>query len=516
MLDRIMKRLGYRKIAKRSTTGFAAARTDRLVASWNPANLTMDAVLRAQLPKIRARSRDLSINNPYLKKFIGMVSVNVLGPSGISFQSKIKLEDNSLDEKANSSIESAWKEWGRRRSSPDVTGKLSWVRLQDLSLRTVARDGEIFLRKVRGYDNPHRFALQPIEADSVDETYNVDLRNGYRIVMGIEIDSWGRPVAYHVARKAPNDYSDPLSYQLRERIPAEDMIHLFIPFRVNQRRGVPWAYAAMAKTNVLDGYEEAELVASRICAAKMGCIETADGVYVSDAQDETGRQYIEAEPGTFPVLPPGTTMNMFDPQHPTSAYKDFIKQVLRAIACGLEVSYNSLGADLESVNYSSIRSGTLEERDGWKAIQGWLIEDLCEQAFEGWLRMQLLRRNLDFKLSDLDRICAASIWRGRSWSWVDPLKDGKANTESLNSGMATMTDLLAEQGRDFEEHVDQLVYEQEYMAHKGLKIKSVPDNKMPGIAEDDIPDAGQGKQNDNGGNGRWKEKQHGPETQAAH
>ena len=123
MLDKILRRLGYQKIAKRSMTGFAAARTDRLVSSWNPANLSMDAVLRTQLPRIRARSRDLSINNPYIKKFIGMVAVNVLGPGGISFQSKLKFKNGSLDERSNIAIETAWKEWGRRRHSPDVTGK---------------------------------------------------------------------------------------------------------------------------------------------------------------------------------------------------------------------------------------------------------------------------------------------------------------------------------------------------------------------------------------------------------
>jgi len=516
MIERIMKKFGYRRVGKRSTTGFAAARTDRIVSSWNPANLTMDAVLRAQLPRIRARSRDLSINNPYMKKFIGMVSVNVLGPGGISFQSKLKLKDGNLDEKANRAVETAWKEWGRRRNSPDVTGKMSWIRLQDLCLRTVARDGEVFVRLVSGYENPHRFALQLIEPDAVDETYNAELRNGFRIVMGIEIDPWGRPVAYHVTRRGTNDYSDWQAYQQRERIPAEEMIHLFVPFRINQRRGVPWAYAAMAKTNVLDGYEEAELVASRIAAAKMGCIETSDGMFQADDQDNDGRQYIEAEPGSFPVLPPGTTMNMFDPQHPTSAYRDFVKQVLRAIACGLEVSYNSLGADLESVNYSSIRSGTLEERDAWKAIQGWLIEDFSERVFEGWLRMQLLRRILVFKLSDLGMICDSAVWRGRSWSWVDPLKDGKANTESIGSGMATRTDLLAEQGKDFEEHVDQLVYEQDYMRRKGLTLAAAAGKTKPDESEEDDPDGEKEKKNANGGNGRWKETQHGSDTQAAH
>ena len=291
------------------------------------------------------------------------------------------------------------------------------------------------------------------------------------------------------------------------------MIHLFVLFRVNQRRGVPWAFAVMAKTNVLDGYEEAELVAARVAAAKMGCIETAEGIYVADDQDGAGKQYIEAEPGTFPIMPPGTKMNMFDPQHPTTAYRDFVKQVPGRSPAGFEVSLTASGP-ISRASTTAPSGPALEERDGWKAIQAWLIEDLCEQVFEGWLRMQVLARTLDFEPADIDRICGAAVRRGRSWSWVDPLKDGKANTESLASGMATRTDLLAEQGKDFEEHIDQLVYEQEYMRRKGLTPDAAAKTDS-GQSDGDEADGGEGK-NKNGGNGRWKETQHGSETQAAH
>ncbi|MCK7513853.1 MAG: ATP-dependent Clp protease proteolytic subunit [Desulfobacterales bacterium] len=53
------------------------------------------------------------------------------------------------------------------------------------------------------------------------------------------------------------------------RIPAEQILHTFITERINQPRGVPWMHSAMTRLNNLGAYEEAEIVAARIGAAKM-------------------------------------------------------------------------------------------------------------------------------------------------------------------------------------------------------------------------------------------------------
>jgi lambda family phage portal protein len=158
---------------------------------------------------------------------------------------------------------------------------------------------------------------------------------------------------------------------------------------------------------------------------------------------------------------------MFKPEHPTTAYEGFVKQVIRALASGLEVSYNSLSSDLEAVNFSSIRSGTLEERDNWKAVQGWFIEDCCEQIWLPWLEMAVMTQQLPYSIYDLGRLNACK-WQGRSWSWVDPLKDQKANSEGIATGLSTRTDIANEQGKDFFEMIDTIAEEEKYIKEKGL------------------------------------------------
>ena len=468
-LNKLFRKFGYVKADQfRKRSAIMAAITNNLTHSWAASNQTADAELRPALSIVRARSRNLFLNNDYAKKFVNMTKVNILGAEGITFQSKVKLDAGKYYHEANNAFEYHWQEWGKKRNSPDVTGKYSLKDIQELALETVVRDGEVFIRKVRGYENEYRYAVQLIEADRVDENHNENLQNGNKIRMGIEMNQWGKPIAYHVLTAYP---SDVVTYPLKkERILAEDIIHLFLPYRVTQNRGLPWMHTSMLRLNMLNGYEEAELVASRIASAKMGLIKTErPDQYFGDDMDENQNKIIDVEPGTFDYLPAGADMTMFDPQHPNTAFSAFVKQLLRGIASGLNVSYNSLASDLESVNYSSIRSGTLEERDNWRRLQRWFSESFCEPLYADWLYMLLLTKKVPYAISDFKKYHKAK-WHGRTWDWVDPLRDQKANLAGLSAGLITRTELAAERGQDFEEIVEQLKYELEVMKANGLDM----------------------------------------------
>jgi capsid protein len=71
------------------------------------------------------------------------------------------------------------------------------------------------------------------------------------IRLGVEVDGWGRPVAYYVNPYHPSDQGGSLA---RERIPAEFITHLYDPARVNQTRGVTWFHPVMLAMRILEGY----------------------------------------------------------------------------------------------------------------------------------------------------------------------------------------------------------------------------------------------------------------------
>ena len=124
------------------------------------------------------------------------------------------------------------------------------------------------------------------------------------------------------------------------------------------------------RSRCLHGYREAELVAARAAASKFAVLTSPSYEdFVGDDETEEDRPLIDFEPASIFQLPEGQDLKLIDPTHPTSAFDDFEKAVLRGIASGLNVSYTSLSNDLTGVSYSSIRQGTIEERDHYKTLQ---------------------------------------------------------------------------------------------------------------------------------------------------
>ncbi|WP_170942046.1 phage portal protein [Noviherbaspirillum denitrificans] len=463
---------------------FAAASSSRLTAGWNVSNVSADADIFRSLDVMRARSRDLGNNNDYFRKFLNMVGNGVVGPKGHQLQCQVTDPGGKKDELANNAIEAAFLKWAKRGVC-DVTGRLSFVDIQKLFIKSVARDGEILIRRVRGKTvNAFGYALQVLDISRLPVAFNQTLSNGNFIRMGIEMNSYGRPVAYHLLTLHPGE-SMPVTINGQsvrvERVPADDIFHCFVPELLEQSRGIPWAHAAMLRMNMLAGYEEAVVVAARTGAAKMGFFTSPDGDAepLSDGEDEEGEFVTDADPGTFSVLPKGYDFKAWDPDYPAQNTDVFIKLCLRGIASGLLVSYNSLANDLEGVNFSSIRAGLLEERDVWMALQAWMVESFCEPVFMDWLQMALMRGAITMPngsalpIAKLEKF-GAHAWQSRRWAWVDPLKDVEANMAAVRGGLKSRKQIITEQGGDIDEVFQQLAAEEEEARRLKINLSGEP------------------------------------------
>jgi len=252
-------------------------------------------------------------------------------------------------------------------------------------------------------------------------------------------------------------------------VPADQMIHMFRVERPGQLRGVPWMHTAIRRLNQLGGYEEAELVAARTAASKMGFYTSPEGdpALIATSGNADEGFFDEAEPGAFSVLPQGYDFKAFDPQHPVSAFADFVRATLRGAAAGLGVSYHGLSNDLENVNFSSIRSGVLEEREQWKVLQAWFAEQLCERVYQAWLVSALATGRLNLPASNIEKFRNVK-WQPRGWAWVDPLKDAQANEHAVRLGVLTRAEIAASQGRDLDDILEQLAAEEARMRDLGL------------------------------------------------
>ena len=390
--DRLANYFGYvPEQEAKSKRGFNISQTvvANSLATWSRSNTSMDYDLMRSLTPMRAFSRDLTVNSAIGRRFLQLVSTHVVGPHGFSFAAKPRFNDGKLDVQAAQAIKAAWEDFCRLGIC-DVTGKLSMNDIDRINVKALARDGEFLVREVIGGGlNEYGYSLQLLDTDRLDVDYtNQKLPNGNQVVMGVELTPYQRPVAFYLLTQHPGGGNSTYSYHKHERVPVDQCHHIFIPERAEQTRGIPWMHAIMTDTKNLSGFAEAAIIASRVGASKMGFFTSPDGEAgpLADGTDDDGTFYTDVEPGKFGVLPNGYDFKGFDPDYPNAMVDSFIKTMLRQIASGIGVAYHTLSSDLEGVNFSSSRAGTLEERDEWMCIQGFYIAAFKVGVFSSWLR----------------------------------------------------------------------------------------------------------------------------------
>lgn len=430
---------------------FAAARQDRLGSGWGGTPLTADEIVDRNQVVLVARSREQSANNDYGRSFLRMCRQNIVGPKGVMLQAQSLTARGKLDNAANQAIEDGWLEWGKR-SNCDVTGRRSWRAIQANCVTTAAKDGEYIVRMVFGAEaGAWGFALQVLDPQRCPIDLNDQRpRTGSFIRQGIEFNRYGRPLAYYftTTNEAESDYHwGGKSYV---RIPADEIIHGFLEDMVGQKRGLPWMATALFRMRQLAAMEEAAIVKARTGANQMGFIEWDENTGPESDDDE--ELHIDSEPGEWRVLPSGARVKESNPQYPAGEYAPFYKQGLRGMAAGFGVLYNNLASDLEGVNFSSIRQGTLDEREHWKDLQEWLIESLIEPVFEAWLPRVLLAGRLRVKGKPLpaERLDQYRVvtWQARRWQWIDPRADVNSAIEAKNNMLTSPGRIIREQGQD--------------------------------------------------------------------
>ncbi len=151
----------------------------------------------------------------------------------------------------------------------------------------------------------------------------------------------------------------------------------------------------------------------------------------------------------------------------------------------MNMSYATLTGDLSGANYSSMRAGSLEEREGYKKVQNHQIGNLVLPIFNAWLEVALLNGAIGLPFRKLEQFNKPKF-SGRRWPWVDPGKDIQAALDSINGRLTTRTKWTEENGEDLEEIIDTLKYEEALFAKAGLELPEI-NKPVPGKPEDVTP-----------------------------
>lgn len=461
---------------------YQGANTGRLFADFRASSTSADAEIKDQLRILRERSRDLARNDAYIARYLNLMVSNIIGSNGVRLSLKARNDDGSLDIGGNRVIEREFKRWSKYGNCT-LDGRHSFLDCQKLFVESLARDGEVLVRHVMTKNSPYGYKIEFLEADHLDETKNeVNKKTGNKVKMGVEVDKHNNPIAYHLFKNHPHDntYTSPREHII---VPADEIIHAYMPNRAQQTRGVPFTAAVMPNIRMLNGYMEAEITAARVSASKMGFFTSSDGDgYVGDGYEDDFTPILEASAGSFEQLPAGMDFKAFDPDHPSTAFPAFTTQVLRGIASGLNISYHALTNDLSSVNYSSLRAGALEDREMYRLYQRFVIDHFMMPVFEKWLEMAIssgaivinAASGIPLSMSKYEKFADNANFIPRSFQWVDPQKEMMASINGMQAGLISYQDVQANYGRDVEELFEQHEREQKLAEQYGIKTAYQP------------------------------------------
>jgi len=475
---------------RRGRRAYEGALVSRLTADWVTSSTSADAEIDGSLVRLRNRSRQLLRDNPYVQAARRAIVTNVIG-RGIRMQSRVPMVRGGgrLDKPTNDRIESWWRRYCRKEHI-HAAGKLSFARILRQSMAAVPESGEVFIRLVpEAFGNSGTpLGLEILEADLCDETHTVGPdANGNEWRMGVQVSRWGRPTAYRFRLRHPGDVSGAVGYETTD-VPAQQIIHLFIPERPGQTRGVPMFASSIKRMHHVAGFEEAEVVGKRARSSLMGFIQSPEGELVGDGVED-GERLTNFEPGVFKHLAPGESITVPQLGNADTEYEAFLRPMLRSLAAGSGVPYPTVSADYSQSSYSSSRLERLEVLELWRSLQDWIIEDVCQVVFERAMAAAVGAGTLQLSGYDLapDRYEAVK-WFPRGWEFVDPQKEAAANKDLVRSGFKTQSQIVAEQGGDLEDLLLARAAEVERAEELGIQFDTNPADDLQGGSPDAKPE----------------------------
>ncbi len=454
---------------------YEAADKGRRTSGWNPTGGSANSEIAGSKIFVRNRSRDLVRNNPYAARGMQVITNNVVGRGIIT---QIKLDTRAKISTKERRVNDIWRAWAGTRVC-DFEGIHNLFGLQRLLMRAVVESGDVLVRLRR--TNRRRvmgpngkivevppFQLQILEGDFVaTNRINRLLDNGNSIIEGIEIDPGGRVVAYHLFKSHPGNINLSILNSFDTiRVPVEEILFLFRMDRPGQFSGMPWLAADILRLRDFDLYEDAQLKRQQCAAMYTAFVHDLEGV--DDIGEEAEEEAIgeKMEPGLIEILPPGKDIKLSNPPGADN-YKEYTSVVLRSIASGLGITYESLTGDLSEVNFSSARMGWLEMQrniDSWRS--NIMINQFMAPVFN-WFK-----EGLD--LIGEGAANARAVFTPPRREMIDPTKEVTAIKTQIRSGMKTLSESIREAGKDPDTHFEEYAQDMKTLDELDLILDTDP------------------------------------------
>lgn len=472
MLDRAVAwfspKIGYMRMAWRNAirSAYHAGEVNRGSEGWVPVNAKAEQINQPNRDFIRARARDAERNHDLIGGPLGTLERNIVSTG-------FRVQANTGDEEINKRFEEVFNDW-QKKENCDITGTQAFWELKKMSVRRTHVDGGILFLKTYGGNKRFPFQLQAREVDDLDSNGMVrNSDNGNIIVNGVELNGVQKPVAYWLKKYSPDGWYTGKT----ERITADRVIPLWRKRMPSEIREISQLSSALTRVNDTEEYLDAVSIKEKILASLSAFIKRVTpstgsgtgrglqgGNTVPDYDPKTGYKRKRLSPGMIMELQPGDDVSAVIPTGQAANTKEHVALHQRLIGNGVGLSYEATSRDMSQVNYSSARQGLLEDQRTYADWQQWLIDHFLSEVYTSVIISAVLSGELvirDF-WQNIRKYLKHS-WIAPGWSWVDPVKEIKANDMAIESGQDCLANVCARTGLDWREVLEQRAKELAYI-----------------------------------------------------
>ena len=503
-----------------TTNKYQAQMLDAIKHTWDgskyPGNFGLTKILEnIDYWTLRKRSVQLFTENPYAKGIIRRILRNEIhtgltasaNPIGaILWPDMDELKQAEMAVKYGDLLSMQFELYANNYELFDFKKQLTFGEWQEMVRREALLCGDgVIISRVNKYTGLPTWDW--VNGNNIRTPGNVKVAAGHRVVNGVELDEYGRHVAYYIQKIVDTKTEF-------ERVPVKGeksgrQISWMIygsEKRADEVRGEPLLACVLGMLKDIDRYKDAEVRAAVINAliaftvqkdenATIGTRPTAGlqrpSVVPGGAAvvpERNGHQPIQLmQPGTvFDDLAPGEKVVSYQTNRPNVNYAVFEGAILDAICWSLEIPPEIVKLRFTS-SYSASRQANNEFEVYLKYRNFKNAKDFCQIIYEEFIIQSVLNNQLNlpgFITACFDstkwRIKAAWLsctWSGLSRPSVERTKDVKAANDALDNGLTTFDDECRRlSGKSFRQTIQQLKNEINFAHQMGFNPHILEDN----------------------------------------
>lgn len=344
-----------------SSGGYASAERSRDSHSWLTSRLSPQSAIESDRPEMLRRADAVYKNHELGANHVEGRTIRVVG-CGTRLDPNIAPGNGVTELRADEWNDRLRADWMRQTERIGRGDKPLW-KVQQVLHRHYERHGEFFLLIGDRFDplSPTTIKVEVIHPSRVETPPGKEGDPLCR--MGVQLDSSGEVVGYHIREAHPGDdkelHSERFTYRTANfpnGLP--QVVHHFDETEAGQRRGFPRMQVGQRRLKNVDEYSEAEIERNYMGACNVATVRTdldESEIRSGEVLDSSGRLVKEFTPGMYNYIGASDSVEYSNPSGAPQTYGEFCRVQGKYWAAGAGTPYPIAAYDFEGMNYSTLR-----------------------------------------------------------------------------------------------------------------------------------------------------------------